>query len=81
MDAVDAEQFDVSLLLIMLTCVSLRILIQKATATSEMTVVTLEKDTVCNKVGYVPDFAQSAYSWNIELVLPLAFIIKYKFAL
>ena len=33
------------------------ILIQKAAATSELTVVTLEKDTVSNKVGYVPDFA------------------------
>ena len=65
----------------MLTGVSLHILIQKATATSKLTVVTLEKDTVCKKVGYVADFAQSAYSFNIELVWPLGFKIKCKFAL
>ena len=41
----------------MLTGVSLHILIQKAAATSELTVVSLEKDTLSNKVGYVPDFA------------------------
>ena len=42
LDAVDAEQFGVSLLSIMLTCVSLHILIQKAKATSELTVIAAE---------------------------------------
>ena len=42
LDAVDAEQFGVSLLSIMLTCVSLHILIQKATATSKLTVIAAE---------------------------------------
>ena len=65
----------------MLTGVSLHILIQKETATSELTVVTLEKDKVCNKVGYVSDFAKSRYFWNIEIVWPLAFTIMHNFAL
>ena len=55
-----------SLLLIMLTAVSLHILIQKATATSELTVATLEKDTVCNKVRYVADFAQSSVNLHYD---------------
>ena len=54
----------------MLTGISLHILIQKETATSELTVVTLEKDTICNEVGYMADFAQSVYSCNIQLVWP-----------
>ena len=47
----------------------------------QLTVVTLEKDIVYNKVGYVPNFAQSPYSWNIKLLQPLAIRIKCKFAL
>ena len=51
LDAVDVEQFDVSLLLIMLTGVSLHILIQKAIATYELTVVAAEMqiDLFCLK--------------------------------
>ena len=65
----------------MLTGISLHILIQKATVTSELTVVTLGKDKVCNKVGHVSDFAKSRYFWNIELVWPLTFTIMHNFAL
>ena len=50
----------------MLTAVSLHILIQKATATSKLTVATLEKDTVCNKVAYVADFAQSSVNLHYD---------------
>ena len=42
LDAVDVNQFNLSLLSIMLTDVSLHIVIQKATAISELTVIVAE---------------------------------------
>ena len=42
LDAVDAQQFDVSLLLIILTGVTIDMLIQKTIVMSELTVITAE---------------------------------------